>query len=350
MEMTLAQIADRIGGVLCGDGALVIRGAAPFETAGPQELTLAGGAAYLKALERSRAAAFIVPEGVAAPGRNLIQARWPMVLFARALALFHPPPRPVPGIHPSAQLGRGLSAGAALAIGPLVVVGERVRLGDRVVLHPHVVVGDDVVLGDDVELWPHVTVLQGCQIGDRVVIQAGSVIGSDGFGYAHDGERYTKIRHLGRVVIEDDVEIGAGNTIDRATFGVTRIGRGVKTDNLVHIAHNVSVGEHSVIVAQVGIAGSTQVGRHVTLAGQAGLSGHITIGDGAVVGPQAGVAQSVAPGAVVSGSPEMPHRQWLRVQRSLPRLPELRRQVAELERRLAALEGRRSEADPDCGT
>ncbi len=338
MELTLAAIASGVGGVLQGDGQRVIRAAAPFETAGAGDLTLAGGAAYLKKIAASGAEAFIVPEGFSLPDRNLIQARWPMVAFARALALLHPSSRPPAGIHASAQVGLDFVSGAEVSIGPLVVIGDHVHLGERVVLHPHVVLGDGVILGSDVEVFPQVTILNGSRIGNRVVIQAGTVIGSDGFGYAHDGERYLKIAHLGCVVIEDDVEIGAGNTIDRATFGCTRIGCGVKTDNLVHIAHNVSVGDHTVIVAQVGIAGSTCVGRHVTLAGQAGLSGHITIGDNAVVGPQAGVAQSVPPGAVVSGSPEMPHRQWLRVQRSLPRLPELRRKVTALDERLAALE------------
>lgn len=346
MELNLAEIAARIGGVLQGDAEQVIRGAAPFETAGPGDLTLAGGAGYLKAIGTSGAGAFVVPERFSLPGRNLIQARWPMVAFARALAIFHPPRRPAPGIHASAQVGRDFIAGAEVCIGPLAVIGDGVRLGDRVILHPHVVLGEGVVLGDDVEIFPHVTILHDCRIGNRVVIQPGTVIGSDGFGYAHDGERYTKIRHLGCVVIEDDVEIGAANTIDRATFGCTRIGQGVKTDNLVHIAHNVSVGDHTVIVAQVGIAGSTTVGRHVTLAGQAGLAGHITIGDNAVVGPQAGVAQSVAPGVIVSGSPEMPHRLWLRVHRCLPRLPDLRRKVQDLEERLAALEGHPSDNPP----
>lgn len=175
-------------------------------------------------------------------------------------------------------------------------------------------------------------------LGNRVIIHAGSVIGSDGFGFAPDGEMYVKIPHSGMVQIDDDVEIGAGNAIDRATFGRTWIRQGVKTDNLVHIAHNVTVGENTIIVAQVGIAGSTTVGRHVILAGQAGISGHLDIGDNAVVGPQAGIVKSIKPGETVSGTPGMPHKLWLRAQSIVAGLPGMRKKIAELEKRLAVLE------------
>jgi UDP-3-O-[3-hydroxymyristoyl] glucosamine N-acyltransferase len=349
MELTLAAVATHLGGSLTGNPAELIHGVAPFESAGAGEIALAATPRYLKALAGSEASALIVPEGTPplAPARNLIAVRLPVVALARALALFHPPTRPTPGVHASAQVGEGIVAGDELCVGPLAVIGNNVRLGRRVVIHAHVTIGDGVEIGDDVEIFPQVVIRERCRIGHRVIIQAGSLIGSDGFGYAHDGQRYHKIRHLGIVEIDDDVEIGAGNTIDRASFGRTHIGRGVKTDNLVHIAHNVTVGEDTVIVAQVGIAGSARVGRHVTLAGQAGISGHLTIGDGATVGPQAGIAQAVPAGATVSGSPEMPHRQWLRVQRTLPRLPELQRRVAHLEQRLAVLE-QRPTTHPSC--
>jgi UDP-3-O-[3-hydroxymyristoyl] glucosamine N-acyltransferase len=184
-----------------------------------------------------------------------------------------------------------------------------------------------------------VTILERCVIGDRVVIHSGSVIGSDGFGYAPDGKSHHKIPHTGIVQIDNDVEIGANNTIDRATFGKTIIGRGVKTDNLVHVAHNVSVGENTILVAQVGISGSVTIGKNAILAGQAGIAGHLTIGDGAIVGPQTGVGKSVPDGQIVSsGIPEMPHRLWLRVQRFIPKLPEFSKKLRGLEKRLKSLE------------
>lgn len=203
-------------------------------------------------------------------------------------------------------------------------------------IHPHVVFGEGVCIGDDVEVFPNVTILKGCVVGNRVIIHPGSVIGSDGFGFVPDGEQHYKIPQLGIVVIDDDVEIGACNTIDRATFGKTWIKQGVKTDNHIHIAHNVVIGENTLIVAQVGIAGSTTIGKNVILAGQAGIGGHLSIGDRVTVGPQAGVTRSVSEGQVVSGTPEMPHRLWLRVSQIIPRLPELKKKVAVLEKRMDA--------------
>ena len=194
-------------------------------------------------------------------------------------------------------------------------------------------------MGDDVCLHANVTIMNGCRIGHRVTIQAGSVIGSDGFGYAPDGERYVKIPHTGIVQIDDDVEIGANNTIDRGTFGRTHIQRGVKTDNLVHIAHNVVIGPDSILVAQVGISGSATLGRHVVLAGQVGVTGHLHIGDNVMAGGKTGISKSVPDGQVISGAPEMPHKLWLRVQRIIPRLPDIRKKVKSLERRVQRLEG-----------
>lgn len=337
--LTLAEIAAAVGGTVAGDPRCAVRGAAPFETAGPAEITYAAGGRFLKRLADSHAAAVIVPPGTPDAGRNLVEAAYPEAAFARVLRLFFPPVRPAAGIAASATVGADFRCGVETSVGAGSVIGDGVRLGRRVVIHPLVFLGDGVTVGDDTEIFPHTAVLAGCRIGARVVIQAGSVIGSDGFGYAREGARYLKIVHRGCVQIDDDVEIGAGNTIDRATYGRTWIRSGVRTDNLVHIAHNVTVGENTVIVAQVGISGSVNVGRQVILAGQAGIAGHLTIGDGATVGPQAGVARSVAAGAVVSGTPEMPHAQWLRAQRCHARLPELERRVRHLERRLAQAEG-----------
>jgi UDP-3-O-[3-hydroxymyristoyl] glucosamine N-acyltransferase len=197
------------------------------------------------------------------------------------------------------------------------------------------VIGDKVSIGNDCTIYPNATILERCVIADRVIIHSGTVIGSDGFGFAPDGKSYYKIIHTGNVQIDDDVEIGANNTIDRATFGTTRIGRGVKTDNLVHIAHNVVVGENTVLVAQVGISGSVTIGKNVIMAGQAGVAGHLTIGDGATVGPQTGVGKPVPDGQIVSsGIPEMPHRLWLRVQRLIPKLPDLSKRLSKMEKKV----------------
>jgi UDP-3-O-[3-hydroxymyristoyl] glucosamine N-acyltransferase len=223
-------------------------------------------------------------------------------------------------------------------VAPFAVIGDDVTIGRNGAVHPHAVIGDGVVMGDDVIVGPNVHIGHGCRIGSRVTIQAGTVIGADGFGWAPEGSGYQKIPHTGIVRIDDDVEIGACNTIDRGTFGETRIRRGVKTDNLVHVAHNVTVGEDTLLVAQVGIAGSTAIGRHAVLAGQVGVSGHLTIGDNVTIGPQAGIGKPIDEGEVVSGSPGIPHRLWLRVQRIVPLLPEIKKRLDAMEKRLKRIE------------
>lgn len=338
VEYTLRGIADAVGGEVVGDGNRMIRGAAPFENAGGHEITLAGDGSFLKRIAETGAGAVLVPAGFGEAPRDLVRVANPQAAFARVLALFHSPKRPAPGVAPSADIGEPFACGEEVSIAPFVVIGRRVSLGARSILHPGVCVGDDVVMGADVEIFPNVTIMPGTRIGNRVSVHAGSVIGSDGYGYAPDGGGYVKIPHTGIVQIDDDVEIGACNTIDRAKFGATRIRRGVKTDNLVHIGHNVDVGEDTLLVAQVGISGSVTVGRHAILAGQAGVSGHLDIGDNVTVGPKAGISKSVPAGQVVSGAPEMPHRQWLRVVKVIPRLPEWKKKLAELEKRLAVLE------------
>lgn len=344
VKLTLFEIAKRVGGQLEGDATRTISGAAPFETAAANEITFAAEAKFLKRIGKTEAGAVFVPMDCRGSGADMIRVAHPQVAFSKVLRIFYPPQRPRAGISPWACIGTSFSCGEAPAIGAFVTIGDRVVIGHRLTLYPGTVIGDDVKIGDDVRIHPNVTIGSGSRIGNRVVIQAGTVIGSDGFGYAHDGSTYHKIIHRGIVQIDDDVEIGAGNTIDRATFGKTWIQRGVKTDNLVQIAHNVTVGQDSVIVAQVGISGSVTVGKHVILAGQAGISGHLSIGDNAIIGPQSGIAQSVPDGEVVSGSPEMPHRTWLRVQRILPGLPDLKKQLNQLQNRLAAIEAHMEKA------
>jgi UDP-3-O-[3-hydroxymyristoyl] glucosamine N-acyltransferase len=339
MKVPLSEIARLVQGHVIGDSDRIISDAAPFEQAGATEITVAGSARFLKKIADCNAAAILVSRDFSDKGHNLVQVDNPMVAFAKVMQNFHPPTQPQEVIHSAAVIGKDFKCGRNVAIGPMVVVGDQVIVGDRVRLHPGVVIGNHVIIGNDVTIHPNVTILERCTIGDRVIIHSGTVIGSDGFGYAPDGKCYHKIPHRGIVQIDDDVEIGANNTIDRATFGKTLIGRGVKTDNLVHVAHNVIVGENTVLVAQVGVSGSVTIGKNAILAGQAGVAGHLTIGDGATVGPQTGVGKSVPDGQIVSsGIPQMPHRLWLRVQRLIPKLPEFGKKLAGLEKRLKMLE------------
>jgi UDP-3-O-[3-hydroxymyristoyl] glucosamine N-acyltransferase len=339
MKVSIAKIADLVQGHVVGDPDLMISGVAPFELAGEHDIAVAGNAKFLKKIDDCDAAVLIVPKDTHLPGRNLVQADNPLVAFAKVLQYFHPPIQPLDGIHPRAEIGREFKHGQNISIGPLAVIGHQVTAGDQVWLHPGVVIGDQVTIGNDVIVHPNVTIQERTIIGSRVIIHSGTVIGSDGFGFAPDGTTYHKIPHRGIVQIDDDVEIGANNTIDRGTFGRTHIGRGVKTDNLVHVAHNVSVGENTVLVAQVGISGSVTIGKNAILAGQAGVAGHLTLGDNVTVGPQTGVGKPVADGQIVSaGIPEMPHRLWLRVVRTIPKLPDISKRLLGLEKRFKKIE------------
>lgn len=340
MALTLQQIATLIEAELRGDGGKTITDVAPFDLATENHITFADGAAYLKRLESTGAGAVIVPRSDMAGGRNLLIVADAKAAFAKTMRLFHPRRVPPVGIHGRALIGENFTCGENVSVAGLVSIGDHVTLGHRVELHPGVVLGDGVTIGDDTVIHPNVTILDGCRIGCRVIVHSGTVIGSDGYGFTPSEEGHLKIPQIGNVVIDDDVEIGANNTIDRGTMGATRIHRGVKTDNQVHIAHNVTVGEDSLIVAQVGISGSVHIGKKVVLAGGAGISGHVEIGDGAIVGPRAGIAKSVPAGDIVSGAPAMPHRQWLRVHRVFPELPELKKQIRQLEKRLQAMEER----------
>ena len=261
--------------------------------------------------------------------------------MAQAFFVPTPPPR---GIADDLRQGIDVRIGADVSIWPGVVLGDRVTIGDRVTLYPGVFVGSDSAVGAGTVLYPNVVVREGCTIGARAIVHSGTVIGSDGFGYVQHQGTHVKIPQLGGVVIEDDVEIGANVTIDRATLGDTVIKTGTKIDNLVQIAHNVTIGAHSIVVAQVGIAGSTTVGQHVMIGGQAGLADHITIGNQVMIAARAGVNRSLEPNQIVSGAPVMPHETWMKAQAVIPRLPELRQQIRQLEQRVAELEGARSVA------
>jgi len=338
MELSLARIAEKIEGEIKGDVNKNIRGVAPFDDARSDEITFAGNAKFLKRMDETDAGAVIVPRDFETSSRNIVQVDNPQLAFARLLELFHPPSKPEAGISSGAHIGKKFVCGQEVSIAPFVVIGNNVTLGHRVILHPSVVIGDNVAMGNDVQIYPNVTILERCRIGSRVTIHAGTVIGSDGFGFVPDGKKYYKIPHIGIVQIDDDVEIGAGNAIDRATIGKTWIRRGVKTDNLVHIAHNVTVGEDTVLLGQVGISGSVTIGKNAVLAGQVAVADHLTIGDGVTASGQTGIAKSVPRGEIVSGTYAMPHRLWLRVQQILPKLPEIKKKLTEIEKRLKKIE------------
>jgi UDP-3-O-[3-hydroxymyristoyl] glucosamine N-acyltransferase len=339
MAFLLRDIAQLVNGELAGDPDCLIAAAGPIDTAEANQITFAEKGPGLKRIAGTRAAAILVPRGYSDPDRNLIRVNNPRLAFAMVLKEFYPLKVPPAGIHHTAVIGEECTFGDQISIGPGAVLGNRVVLGDRVILHPLVAIGDDVVIGDDSIVYPHVSILERCVLGRRVIIHAGTVIGSDGYGFVYDAGRHHKIMQTGYVQIDDDVEIGANNTIDRAAFGKTWVQTGVKTDNMVHIAHNVVIGEHTLLVAQVGISGSATIGHHAILAGQAGIAGHISIGNGAVVGPKTGVAHSVADNEIVSGSVvAMPHRTWLRLQPIIPTLPEMHKKIGQLESRLEELE------------
>jgi len=338
MELSLARIAEVVNGEIKGDKNKNICGVASFDDAAGDQITFAGNAKFLKKIAKTDAGAIIVPRDFQASTKNILQVDNPQLAFALVLNLFYPPLKPEPGISSYSCIGKNFVCGREASIAPFAVIGNSVTIGYGIVLSPHVVIGDNVVMGNDVRIYPNVTILERCTIGNRVIIHAGTVIGSDGFGFAPDGKKYYKIPHTGIVQIDDDVEIGAGNTIDRATFGKTWIKSGVKTDNLVHIAHNVTVGENSILVAQVAIGGSVSIGKNVILAGQAAIADHLILGDNVTVVGQSGVAKSVSSGETVSGSPAISHRQWLRVQKILPRLPELKKKLEEIEKRLKKIE------------
>ena len=341
--MKLSELAERLGCRLDGDGSLDIVRVAGVDAAGPGDITFLANPKYVPAVQHTRASAIILAEDAEAAPCAMLRSPHPYRSFADALAIFARDERPVTGVHPSAVIAPDAVLGKDVAIGPLVVVERAARIGDRVAIHPHAVVGPEAIVGDDCVLHARVSLRGGSRLGARVVIQDGAVIGSDGFGFVTDAAgAHHKIPQQSRVVVEDDVEIGANTTIDRPAVGETRIRRGAKIDNLVMIAHGVSVGEHTILAAQVGVAGSSRIGSHVVLAGQVGVAGHLEIGDKARATAQTGIPNDIPAGAFVSGYPAIDNRDWLKASAVFRKLPELKRRVAELEKRLAAFQNQES--------
>lgn len=347
MEKTLSELAEYLNGELRGESTVRVSGVAGLDEADSSHISFLANPKYAAKVATTGAGAVLLPPGAETHGKNAIFLTNPYLGFAKLVTLFYVSPPQVKGVMPGAFLGAGVAMGTDVTVYPGVFVGDGVKLGDRVVLFPGVAVYDGAEIGSDTVLHANVSVRERCRIGCRVTIHNGTVVGSDGFGYAPDGAGHYKIPQVGIVVIEDDVEIGANTTIDRAALGVTLIRRGTKIDNLVQIAHNCVIGAHSVIVSQTGISGSTKLGEFVTIGGQVGVAGHLKIGDRVMVGAQSGVHGDIPNGQIYSGSPALPHKQWLRTAMALPKVPELRKTIMHLEKRIKELEARLPESKED---
>ena len=337
-RVRLEELAQFIQGKIHGAGDLEITGVASLDHAAPGDLAFITDIKLEDKARESRASAFVTSHPLDQDLRPQLLTPNPLYAFSCLTHRFFVLPSPITGIAKNIIKGIDVRIGPETAISALVTLGDRVQLGARVSLYPGVVIGNDAVIGDDSTLHPNVTVLDGCHIGARVTIHSGAVIGSDGFGYVQHNGHHQKIPQLGTVRIEDDVELGANVTVDRATFGMTIIQQGTKIDNQVQIAHNVHIGEHCIIVAQAGIAGSTILNDHVMIGGQAGIVDHLTIGSQAKVAAGSGVTKSIPAGQAVGGHMAFNYQAWLKSQAMYQRLPDLRKEIYELKTRLAALE------------
>jgi UDP-3-O-[3-hydroxymyristoyl] glucosamine N-acyltransferase len=341
MQKTLKEIAKLIDGEVIGDGDILINGASGIREASEGEITFLANSKYSSLMDKTRAAAIITSADARDTTKPMIITENPSLAFIKIISMFTPDDAGHPrGIDYTVVMGKNVSLGKDVTIGAYSVIGDNVTLGDDVIIYAGCYVGHHTKIGSQTLIYPHVSIRERISIGSRVIIHSGTVIGSDGFGFATIKGAHHKIPQVGTVQIDDDVEIGANVTIDRARFDKTVIGRGTKIDNLVQIAHNVIIGQNSLIVAQVGIAGSAIIGNNVTLGGQAGLVGHIMIGDNAIVTGQSGVAKSVPPDTMVSGYPARPFMTTQRVNASLQNLPKLFNQVKELKKKVQELEAR----------
>ncbi len=359
--LTVGELARELGGEVLGSPDRPISGVGSLASAGPRDLVFVSEAMskHMAELSASRAGAVILPTGVEPPpGMSAITVRQPQLSMAQAIDLLVPEERTFLGVSPQAVLGRGVEIAEAVGIGPLVYVGDGVRIGKGTEIHPGTTIGRGSVIGENCTIYSGVRIYQETTLGNRVIIHGGAVIGADGFGFVQEQVqgadtspreplRHRKIRQVGRVEIEDDVEIGANTAIDRAALDVTRIGRGTKIDNLVQVAHNCQAGKHCIIVGQSGISGSTVLGDYVTIAGQAGLAGHLKIGSRAIVGAQSGVTKDLLEGQIVLGSPAIDARQARKSLALIDSLPDFKRAIASHEKRLAKLEGKSAPGEGD---
>jgi UDP-3-O-[3-hydroxymyristoyl] glucosamine N-acyltransferase len=328
--LSAAEIAARCGGRVSGDGARRVRAVRSLEAAGPEDLSFAGDAKAERKAAASAAGVLLARSAARLSGRTVVEVGDPLLALGAVLELFQPRRVARGGVHPTAIVGAGAVVHPTAEIGPYAVVGEGARIGAGAILEAHAAVGRACVVGDGAWLHPHVVLYDRTELGARVEVHSGTVLGADGFGYAPTPGGIAKVPQVGRVVIEDDVEIGANTCIDRATLEETRVGAGTKIDDLVMIGHNSTVGRHGILCGQVGLAGSTSVGDGVMLGGQVGVAGHLRIGNGVKAGAQSGIDGDIPDGEVVFGTPHLPHREALRVIAELRRLPETARAVREL--------------------
>jgi len=338
MKRKLKELAEWVGGKVIGNEEVEISGVGSIEEARPGEITFITSSKYLSKLAETDASAVLVSTAVIPTTKPLLCVDNPSLAFAKILRLFFQETYQSKGIHPDAWISPAAQLGKEITVYPFVYIGDRCQIRDRVTLYPGVYIGEDSFIGEESVFYPNVTIYPRTVIGKRVILHGGVVVGSDGFGYLKEGKKNVKVLQVGSVEIEDDVEIGANTTVDRAALGKTIIRRGVKIDNLVQVAHNVVIGEDSIICAQVGISGSTKIGSNVTLAGQVGLVDHIEAGDNVMVGAQSGVMNNLPPNQAYTGSPALPHREFLRAAAVFPKLPEMRRTLIEIDKRLKRIE------------
>jgi UDP-3-O-[3-hydroxymyristoyl] glucosamine N-acyltransferase len=334
LTFTLRKIAEIVGGHVIGSDEVLITGIDALGEASEGDISFFSDARYREILKKTKASALLVSGQTGLFTGPQVVVSNPALAYATVAALFASPTPRFPGISDKAFIHESSTLGKNVSIYPQAYVGKDAAIGDNVILFPGVFVGDRVEIGKDTVIYPNVAIMQDCRIGSEVIIHAGTVVGSDGFGFVRDGSANVKIPQMGVVQIDDQVEIGANNTIDRAASGKTWIKRGVKTDNLVQIAHNVVIGEDTVIVAQAALGGSVRVGRGVVIGGQVAIADHVSVDDGAMIGSQSGVAKALSRGEVVSGTPAMPHRLWLRTRGLITRFPDFAKRLRHLERRM----------------
>jgi len=337
MQLTLGEIAERLRLERSGPSDLVITGVSAIETAGDGDISFVTDRKHLPLLAETTASAVIIFEGFEECRLPHIVSRNPYLSFVKLVNVFHPTFRPEPGISQNAAVSQEARVASSAAIGAFCCVEAGASIGPDCVIYPQVYVGRNVEIGRGTVIKPQVSIIDDTIIGERCIVHSGAVIGSDGYGFIKDKGQHVKIPQIGNVVIGDDVEVGASVAIDRATFGSTTIGSGCKIDNLVHVAHNVTVGKNTLLVAQVGIAGSTSIGSNCTLAGQVGVAGHISIGDNVIAASKAGIPRDLAEGSVVGGIPAVPIDMWRRQVAGVLRLPTLMSEVKELRKQVKML-------------
>lgn len=336
MKYTVEELAQKVQGKLVGDGQVVIEETRSLEQSAPQAISFAIGD-YCEYVGQSKAGAVIVEapiEGVEIPQIVVDNAK---VAFSQLLELYHPPVVVPRTIHETAIIGKNVTLGKNISVGPYCVINDNAVIGDNVVLHPYVYIGHNAKIGEDTMIYTGAVVHENCILGKRVVLRAKAVIGGEGFGFATEDGVHTHIPQVGNVILEDDVEVGSCSCIDNATMGSTMVRRGTKIDNLVHLGHNVEIGEDCFLIAQVGIAGSTKCGNHVIFAGQTGCTGHITIGDNVTFAAKTGIIGNIPSNGTYAGFPQRPHKEWLKMQAYESRLPDMAKTIKRLEKELAAL-------------